>query len=181
MFFVMIFQMNSDVAARYAEKIKRYCDGLDPYSLIMDNAVLPLGVQLYDINNYFMHHHSSYSRETFIAYKSMDAYKWVIGGWVQEMGSYIVRQGSIVVAKVNISIHINNYNVYYIYQLKVKHSMRVKLPPLKPWVVIDKSGIVLCAHCTCMAGLGEVCSHVGAMLFALEMWNTKSKEVNEEV
>ena len=26
----------------------------------------------------------------------------------------------------------------------------------------------MCAHCDCMAGLGEVCSHVGAILFYIE-------------
>lgn len=26
----------------------------------------------------------------------------------------------------------------------------------------------MCAHCDCMAGLGEVCSHVGAILFYVE-------------
>ena len=32
-----------------------------------------------------------------------------------------------------------------------------------------------CAHCDCMAGLGEVCSHVGAILFYIEsMHHTKS-------
>lgn len=92
-----------DVNARYSYKINTFCDGLDPNSLQMDRGKLPLGVQLYDIQNYFMDHHSSYSRETFRAYKSMDAYKWVVGGWVQEIGSYLVQKGSIVVAKVNIS------------------------------------------------------------------------------
>ena len=29
-------------------------------------------------------------------------------------------------------------------------------------------GTVDCGHCTCMAGLGEVCSHVAAILFYLE-------------
>lgn len=59
--------------------------------------------------------------------------------------------------------------------------MRLNLAPLKPWVVIDHSGVVLCAHCNCMAGLGEVCSHVGATLFALEIWNSKSNDMKEEV
>ena len=27
---------------------------------------------------------------------------------------------------------------------------------------------MICAHCTCMAGLGEACSHVSALLFAVE-------------
>lgn len=29
-------------------------------------------------------------------------------------------------------------------------------------------GIVLTAHCTCMAGVGEACSHIGACLFAVD-------------
>ena len=39
---------------------------------------------------------------------------------------------------------------------------------LQPWLIAEKDGKVLAAHCNCMAGLGEVCSHVGAMLFAVE-------------
>lgn len=31
-----------------------------------------------------------------------------------------------------------------------------------------KDGMVLCGHCTCKAGLGEVCSHITALLYALE-------------
>ena len=29
-------------------------------------------------------------------------------------------------------------------------------------------GTIITAHCNCLAGLGEVCSHVGAVLFAVE-------------
>ena len=31
-----------------------------------------------------------------------------------------------------------------------------------------KSGEILCAHCNCMAGLGETCMHIAAVLFYLE-------------
>jgi hypothetical protein len=41
-------------------------------------------------------------------------------------------------------------------------------PPLKPWVIIHMEGSVNVAHCDCMAGLGEACSHVGALLFAYD-------------
>ena len=42
-----------------------------------------------------------------------------------------------------------------------------------PWTALEQSGIVACAHCTCMAGLGEVCSHIiAAVLFLMEA-NTK--------
>ena len=51
---------------------------------------------------------------------------------------------------------------------KVNHSQRLSEAPLKPWLAVKTNGNVLTGHCNCMAGLGEVCSHVGAMLFAVE-------------
>lgn len=32
----------------------------------------------------------------------------------------------------------------------------------------EPSGKILCAHCHCMAGLGECCSHVASLLWAVE-------------
>lgn len=40
--------------------------------------------------------------------------------------------------------------------------------PLEVWCLIHSDGSVETAHCTCMAGMGAVCSHVGALLYALE-------------
>ena len=36
------------------------------------------------------------------------------------------------------------------------------------WIISETTGEICCAHCTCMAGLGEVCTHVAAVLFFLE-------------
>lgn len=36
------------------------------------------------------------------------------------------------------------------------------------WFLAENSGTVIAAHCDCMAGLCEGCSHVGAILFAVE-------------
>ena len=37
-----------------------------------------------------------------------------------------------------------------------------------PWVAINLRGVSLeTAHCICMAGLGESCSHIGTLLFKL--------------
>ena len=47
--------------------------------------------------------------------------------------------------------------------------------PLEPWFIADPSGKVLSAHCTCVAGLGETCSHVAAILFTVDVAN-KIKE-----
>ena len=40
--------------------------------------------------------------------------------------------------------------------------------PLTPWVVAERNGKILCAHCDCKAGLGECCSHVASLLWAVE-------------
>lgn len=42
---------------------------------------------------------------------------------------------------------------------------------LKPWLIISPNGSISSAHCTCMAGLGEVCSHVAAIAFSLHFKN----------
>lgn len=42
------------------------------------------------------------------------------------------------------------------------------MKPLTPWVVAEESGKIVAAHCDCMAGLGESCSHVASLLFAIE-------------
>ena len=48
------------------------------------------------------------------------------------------------------------------------HSQRLSDPVLYVWVGVQLDGQVLAAHCNCMAGLGECCSHVGATLFYLK-------------
>lgn len=40
--------------------------------------------------------------------------------------------------------------------------------PLTPWVIAESAGKILAAHCDCVAGLGETCSHVASLLFAIE-------------
>jgi hypothetical protein len=64
-------------------------------------------------------------------------------------------------------------NYYIIFQ--VKHSQRTTEKNLAVWVIFQEDGSVCTAHCTCMAGTSEVCSHVGAILFAAE-YATKMKE-----
>lgn len=50
----------------------------------------------------------------------------------------------------------------------MRHSQRLSDTPLSCWMVIEESGEIVCAHCNCMAGLGETCTHVAAVLFYLE-------------
>ena len=48
------------------------------------------------------------------------------------------------------------------------HSQRLNDPPLKCWIIAKPTETVISAHCLCMAGLGEACSHIGAFLFAID-------------
>lgn len=50
----------------------------------------------------------------------------------------------------------------------MNHSQRLSESPLAPWVAVRQCGTIVTAHCNCKAGLSAVCSHVGALLFAVE-------------
>lgn len=65
--------------------------------------------------------------------------------------------------------------------LQVKHSFRLNLKPLSSWVSVYNDGIILTGHCECMAGHGEVCRHVGAVLFVLEAWGRRASEIDSPV
>ena len=60
--------------------------------------------------------------------------------------------------------------------LQVNHSQRLNDPQLKPWVVVAEDGQVKGAHCNCVAGLGEACSHIGSILFYLLELVAKKEE-----
>ena len=86
------------------------------------------------------------------AYKSLEGYKQVIDGWV---------------SNINVST-IPSCNIKFLVTAKVKHYQRLSVPPAKAWVAAGKGGGVICAHCDCMAGLGEAYSQIAAILFTLE-------------
>lgn len=49
--------------------------------------------------------------------------------------------------------------------------------PLQVWVFARMNGKIICAHCTCVAGLSETCSHVGAICYAVSIIHESSEEV----
>ena len=65
---------------------------------------------------------------------------------------------------------------------QVLHSQRLREKPLEPWVISHKDGTIQSGHCTCMAGLGETCTHIAALLFAIDsmVQVRESKTVTEE-
>ena len=81
-----------------------------------------------------------------------------MNGWVSDIVCTVTRSSS-----------------FKLYLFTVKHSQSLSLPSLKVWVSVKQSGEVLCAHCTCMAGAGEACSHIASVLFTLDL-NTQMKQ-----
>ena len=51
---------------------------------------------------------------------------------------------------------------------KVNHSQKLQEKPLLPYVICELNGKIVARHCNCMAGLGESCSHVASLLWAIE-------------
>ncbi len=83
---------------------------------------------------------SPYTKEELKAYKSLKGYKYLIVGWVGNMSVHPATPEEAVLTAT------------------VRHSQAV---------AAEKLGTI-CDHCTCMAGLGEACSHTAALLFAAE-------------
>ncbi|XP_048023246.1 uncharacterized protein LOC125253351 isoform X1 [Megalobrama amblycephala] len=85
------------------------------------------------------------------AYKSLEAYNFFVNGWVHNLG---VKR-----------LHDDHRLIF----AGVNHSQRSSETPLKTWIIAKEAGEVIAAHCNCMAGLSESCSHVGAVLFSIEV------------
>ncbi|XP_053392305.1 uncharacterized protein LOC128554988 [Mercenaria mercenaria] len=144
--------LDKQTSERYAQKCN-LIGGKDPYDLVKgdltsDVKCLP-AVSYIDIINYLVNTKSAYTMDELKAYKSLEAYNQFVCGWVRDVMSMNVGNKVLVTARV-------------------RHSQRMNETALRPWVIVDTTGVVDTAHCDCMAGLGEACSHVGSLLFYLE-------------
>ncbi|XP_013401791.1 uncharacterized protein LOC106167536 [Lingula anatina] len=152
--------LEGDVRRRYEEKIVDI--GKDPYEIekkdfTKDKKFWP-HVNSVDLFDFLILRKSFYSSDQLRSYKALEAYRLFQDGWIKEI------------------LHME-LNSCHLLKAKVNHSMRIREKPLEPWIIISSGGINS-AHCTCMAGLGEACSHISAVLFAVEAWTKVRKEAS---
>ena len=93
------------------------------------------------------------THEQLKAFKSMEGYNFYISGKV---------------SSINVTELPSTSNKNYLFTALVKHSQALSAPSLRVWIGVKQCGEVICAHCTCMAGAGEACAHIGALLFTAE-------------
>ncbi|KAH3777905.1 hypothetical protein DPMN_179353 [Dreissena polymorpha] len=140
------------VRARYEEKLKNI-GGTDPYELCVktsfsDEKKLLPSVTYPDIVNYLLFSPSPYTTDDLKSLKGLDAYNQSMSGWVSNVRAVVIGSKHVI-------------------RSKVLHSMRIRDKPLNPWSIVEPNGVIQASHCDCMAGLGEVCTHVAAMLFTV--------------
>ncbi|XP_041952352.1 uncharacterized protein LOC121712273 isoform X2 [Alosa sapidissima] len=147
-------KLNATAKQRYLEKLCEI-NQIDPYELSAgewsrDMNALPPCTYM-DMVNYLVYGVSYYTKQQFKCYKSLESHEQFCCGWVQDLQIYKPGgcKNTVVLAKV-------------------MHSQRLSQPPLTPWVILAPSGEVVSAHCTCMAGVAESCTHVGALFFKVE-------------
>ncbi|XP_048735015.2 uncharacterized protein LOC125650616 [Ostrea edulis] len=115
-----------------------------------DNMKMWPDVMYPDIFTYLIDSPGVHTKDAMKAYKSLQSYNYFLSGYVQTVFSIRIGKDKVL------------------FKANVNHSQRTTEPPCKVWCAVKTTGDILSSHCDCMAGLGEVCSHVAAMLFKTE-------------
>ena len=98
-----ISTLSGSILQRYLEKISVI--GFDPYAKNLkefssDKSALP-PVEDIDVSNYLLHKISHYTYDQYKNYKSLEAYKFCIDGWVRDLSFLKVDKFFVIRSKVN--------------------------------------------------------------------------------
>ena len=85
-----------------------------------------------DIVNYFIDKTSLYTSEQFRSFKSLEAYSYHYDGWLQEIYSAASTENVII---LKADVRASQRNIFH-----------------KAWMLVKKTGEIITAHCSCMAG-----------------------------
>ena len=103
-----------------------------------------------DLVSFLVLETSYYTQNQFKAFKTLQAYNQMVSGFIKSVEGHLISGNYIVIGKV-------------------RHSQKMNDPCVPLWIIANREGAILSAHCRgCMAGLGECCSHVASVLFYLE-------------
>ncbi|KZS21144.1 Uncharacterized protein APZ42_011999, partial [Daphnia magna] len=104
----------------------------------------------HDVFQYCVAKHSKSTGLQLCAYKAIrDAEQYVSCGWVKDIFRVTLSNSIVIVS------------------CRVHHSQSIRKSLLNPWAAIKNDMSIICSSCDCEAGLGGVCSHVGAMLYKI--------------
>ncbi|CAH3033677.1 unnamed protein product [Pocillopora meandrina] len=145
-------QLDFPVRDQYLQKIAAI--GIDP--VLVEGKDFKLDclppVESTDILWYLVLETSFYTQKQFKAFRSLEAYNQMVSGFIASVQGYIIADKFLVLAKV-------------------RHSQRMNNSLISCWVITEREGTILFAHCLgCKAGLAETCSHIASVLFYLEAW-----------
>ena len=142
--------LESHVQERYLKKISVV--GVDPVAIPSEqfsSECLP-PIEVSDLLSYLVLETSYYTNQQFKAFKSLEAYNQMVSGFVALV------QGKEIAGKI-------------VVVGKVRHSQRMNDPLVNIWMIVEKDGTIISAHCLgCKAGLAESCSHVASVMFYIE-------------
>ena len=145
-------QLDFPVRDRYLQKIAAI--GIDPVLVegkdFKPDCLPP--VESTDILCYLVLETSFLTQKQFKAFRSLEAYNQMVSGFIASVQGHIIADKFLVLAKV-------------------RHSQRMNDSLISCWVITEREGTILFAHCLgCKAGLAETCSHIASVLFYLEAW-----------
>ena len=153
-------EVQAEIAEDYDSKL--LVEGVripDPFAIANgwvpeDESVKLWPMTLYpDIFNFLSFYPSELKSQDLNDYKLSKAYSYYSTGWLNPLSYHPVSESSTVC----------------VLKSACKQSQRINDTPHKLWVCLaKKSGKILKAHCTCMAGIGQTCNHVAAALFRIE-------------
>ena len=136
--------LESHVQERYLLYLKKISVvGVDPVAIPSEqfsSECLP-PIEVSDLLSYLVLETSYYTNQQFKAFKSLEAYNQMVSGFVALV------QGKEIAGKI-------------VVVGKVRHSQRMNDPLVNIWMIVEKDGTIISAHCLgCKAGLAESCSH----------------------
>lgn len=142
--------LESHVRERYLKKISVV--GVDRAAIPSDqfsSECLP-PIEVSDLLSYLVLETSYYTNKQFKAFKSLEAYNQMVSGFVASVQGKEIAGQIVVVAKA-------------------RHSQRMNDPLVDIWIIAERDGTIISAHCLgCKAGLAESCSHVASVMFYIE-------------